>query len=854
MSFKFPESSPPSTPGKSHSPFSHMSTTPAGPPPPSSSTVEVSRRGTKSRSNFGESTFSQSGFGGNESFFSSIASEMPPLLNTNKSAVSGSFGGFSGFGDRPGGFRAVNGGNNLKVRNRRPHGLSQMTSASEDWEDEDESEAEENEDQDAEREEEEEEEEEEDEGEDDGDEENEEDYTDEEEDDDDNGSLLDATEQSVLKKNPFSGSIFNGFGQAAAPVPKRIYSNPNNAKRAKLDEQWAISSPQGLTDTIGPRRKKSKIPAVARDLASRSKNAAVTEPGEVILQTDSHICALLDKLQENEADDAKALSLLSEATAAITDFWSAACEKQRQQFGHFRPSGQFGPGENATGLEYATVVASLLLQLHHPRPQDFKRASRATTSYFNQALVTSSPSPRVYATIPQVLTDWLNVNHLGSVQEIESLQHTAPNPTASRHFWGIIQAGVLRGRFSEIAAILRSADFNHAHSALEDGFSQPGYRGMQLQTVHKSVNKVIQLLEASPLNENDWDIVGSDWDAYRKRVLAAQVELRELAGGDMAPLQTGGSRFDAPQFGVSTNNFASTQTGFSFAQSSRMAESRIPWAIYQGISHVYGVILGKSSTIMSVAQDWIEATIGLTVWWTGQDASNIGDFGNKDEPLSATDRRDEYLRRLNDCFGEVTDGPDSKSQPNPLDKLDVAVACVFEDNVVGVVSILKAWSLCVAAAVAEIAHEGGWLQTSGTKLPNFFNQSDLMVLSYGQNDDATQDQINKDEVLDAYAHNLGQRKEFEQNGAVRKGWELALEVYSRMEDNKKTRERVSTLLCQIPVDTVKQVDQVITLCIDLGFEEEGRKIAAVSIYFSTKISLLGLTSAEFWRKDNCQRA
>lgn len=780
---------------------------------------------------FGESSFSQSGNFGNDSLFSSISSsDVPSFSNAKNPVFSGSF---SNFGNKAGGFSAVNGGNNLKVRNRRPHGLSQMTTASEDWEDEEDVDEEEEEDAEGEDENEYSDEVEEDYEDGEGEVEkhqDEEEYEDDEnEDENSEGDMeMDATSDFAAMQTGFSNSIFNGFGQKTAPAQKRIYSNPNNAKRAKLDEKWATSSPQAAKNTIGPRKTQSQFPSVARDLASRGEAPAVTESGEVVLQTDYYIGALLDKLQENEPDDAEALALLSEAAAALTDFWGAASEKKREQTGQYRPHDDFGPGEKASGLENATVVASLLLQLHHPRVKgsdrrDFKSAASG------QSLPLVVSTPKTYTPIPKILVDWLNANHLGSLHEMESLQQTSPNPTASPHFWEIIQAGVLRGRFREIAALLRSADFNYARSALEDGFSQPGYRGMQLQAVQKTVNKAIQILEASPINQDhDWDVIGSDWAAYRKRIQSAQIELQELAEGDKAPQQAGGTIFEASQFGVSTQSFAQSQPGFSFTQTSRMAESRIPWSIYQGISNIYGVILGKSSVIMSVAQDWIEATVGLTAWWDGQEISNIGVFANREQ--ATVDRQeDAYLRRLNDCLGEVTDGAEMQSRPDPFKKLDVAVTCLFEGNVVGAIKLLQTWSLCIAAAVAEIAHEGGWLEISTANMPGFLNQDDLMVLSYGQNDNAPLDKISKDEALEVYAGKLGDRDQFEYNGTARKGWELALEVLSRMEDNKRTRERVSLLLNKIPVDTVQQVDRVITLCIDLGFEDEGRKIAAVSI-------------------------
>ena len=58
------------------------------------------------------------------------------MHNTKNSIFSGSFA-------NQGAFKPVNTSNGLKVRNKKPHGLSQMSAAAEDWEDEDEGDEEE---------------------------------------------------------------------------------------------------------------------------------------------------------------------------------------------------------------------------------------------------------------------------------------------------------------------------------------------------------------------------------------------------------------------------------------------------------------------------------------------------------------------------------------------------------------------------------------------------------------------------------------------------------------------------------------------------------------------------------------
>jgi hypothetical protein len=38
---------------------------------------------------------------------------------------------------------------------------------------------------------------------------------------------------------------------------------------------------------------------------------------------------------------------------------------------------------------------------------------------------------------------------------------------------------------------------------------------------------------------------------------------------------------------------------------------------------MYGILLGGATEIISFAQDWVEATIGLTAWWNGDDNDEI---------------------------------------------------------------------------------------------------------------------------------------------------------------------------------------------------------------------------------------
>ncbi|KKA20421.1 hypothetical protein T310_5540 [Rasamsonia emersonii CBS 393.64] len=798
MAFSVPlSSSPPSTPDKSRSLASNQSTTPAGPPPssvasftpqgpPPSTVFGSSGIGSRSKLSFSQSAFSQSGnFDGSESLGSSFASSNYPLPGTKKNGRAGnSFGGQSLFsttnGSSFGGF-----GN----RGRNMSGISERT-------DDDEDDAE-NEDEDYEDEEEEQE----SEGEEEGEEEEEEDAEEEDAEEEDADGDMDV-------------------------------ETTNNTSAPALG------------------KKPSPMPSIVRDIASRSSVAAVTEPSDMIVETEEQIGELYDKAREAEYREIDLAATLSEVSTALTQVWNSCAERERQESRPFRAAGGIGPGESATGIEKASFLASLLLPLHQ-RPLVNVGAGNQKSSAIRAAsrsLVLSGSNAKTYVPIPKVLIDWLNENHGPQTDEVQALRAVGPNPTASPNFWNTVQAAILRGRFAETAELLRSADFNYARSALEDGLAQPGYRGAQLQNIQKSVNKAIQLLESSPLvQHDDWDVTGVEWAAYRKRVNSALQELEEFAEGQDPPQPAvgGGPRFQAVNFGMSQGP-SLAQNGFSFTQSSRMAESRVPWSIYQNLKGLYGIILGQPPAIMAQAQDWVEATIGLTAWWDGEDdsdpfAQSTNGFGasttsNKSSKTKSPSARpgdanlqDAYIRRLDYSFGAVTEDTSGKAgyQPNSLNTLEVGLASVFEGNVEGVLQLLQTWSLCIASAVAEVASFGGWWETSGGSKPlsGFLSENDLMVLSYGQDGNTALGRLRKDDTLTAYANGLFRRPTLGNDSVVREGWEIALEVLSRLDDADTMRKTVSELLDKLPLENIDRVDKVVLLCTDLGLENEGRKIS-----------------------------
>ena len=166
-----------------------------------------------------------------------------------------------------------------------------------------------------------------------------------------------------------------------------------------------------------------------------------------------------------------------------------------------------------------------------------------------------------------------------------------------------------------------------------------------------------------------------------------------------------------------------------------------------------------------------------------------------------------------------------------MDPLQVGLACVCEEDVQGVIAILRGWSLPLASAIVEIASAGGWLpqtQPRAQALLDGFDQDDLMVLSHGQEEDSST--LNRDDVLSTYAEYLARGDNFTSGDGVssKEGWDLACRVLSRLDSSDNARRKIGQLLAELVLDSTEKVDRVLAVCIDIGLPEQVQAIAEVS--------------------------
>lgn len=591
-------------------------------------------------------------------------------------------------------------------------------------------------------------------------------------------------------------------------------------------------------------KKDSVIPVIAKTMASQLGIASIDEPGDLIMDTEALVSQIYNI---SEGQDSALENTLSNVSEKLTNLWNRSVEGCADSSSPTGDYARIGPDERAPSFHRAVYLATLLLKLRHPPPAKGKQAFAASRITRPLKSFILPPNPTA---IPKVLIDWLDEQYSPYKAATLSLLTHEPNPTAHSNFWDILFSSVLRGRIALVVKILQKSDFKDACTAREDGLGQSGYQGVLLENIRIVMDRAIGLLELCPaLRDENWNVPGSEWILFRKHVEQCLDDLTTFAEGRNRDLDSEQSTFQAPNFSIKIHSTTLSET-------TRRAESKVPWTVYQQLKALYNLLLGQDTEIISLAQDWIEASTALTIWWAGNDdddgfaggSLSMSRRSNRPSQSRSTRLVDvntqvAYLRRLAFAFDRVTNSSENVIfEVSPVDPVEVGLASIFEGNLEGVLSLLEGWSLPVASAVIEISSKGGWYEESSSGgAMNDFDESDLMVLSsYGQKSRTS----TKDSILIEYAEALSEKGILRQGHEVStEGWELSLALFSRLDDNRTTKKKFSELLQRIPLISDLRADKLLGICRSADMDQEALIIAEVR-YFKLDIqsSPLKLTS------------
>nr|POE79858.1 nucleoporin nup85 [Quercus suber] len=588
------------------------------------------------------------------------------------------------------------------------------------------------------------------------------------------------------------------------------------------------TGPRGLKRSrngVSREPKQSEMPAIVRAYVKETRPTRLREPDVLIIRNEETMAALDSVIQQNPAD---ASSLLADGANQLSKVW-------RQHGAATTVEGGIGPAAS-DGLGKATYLASFLLQVHHPHKLLPSKASRPRSN----ALANLSQSSACL--VPRALLDWLEVFHTPFPDEFNTIHLHQPSPADHDRFWDSVYYSIARGKFELAIRLLTDAGWENAATAQDDypNTQARGYGGRQLGNIDIVIEDCIRILQACPaLREDEWDVKGASWSAFRQQVRQANNNLDAFAGeGDDVDTEEEEDENIDNIFSRS----ARMSHGLDLSTASKKAESKIPFTIHENLKLVYALLLGGSDEILDTSQDWLEASVYLTVWWDGDEdevpkasmrRSGIGSSRQKPRevdvsPLPA------YRRRLCQAFTLASEQDDGVFQVNTLDPVQVGLASAMEDGVEGVISILRTWSLPIATSITEIAALGDWLPLSRPRSgPRSFEQGfsseDLMVLSHGPGQQPPQQsgEIKRDELLSEYAELLAAKPELKEaeHLRAREGWELAVSVLGRLNDQPSSQQKIGDLIAQIELTDEGRVDKVLSVCAELGLSEQSRVIA-----------------------------
>ena len=675
-----------------------------------------------------------------------------------------------------------------------------------------------------------------------------EDYVDEEggsEDEDMSDDALPKLRSTRTTPKHESPRVSHGSATRMHDVP--LDNNLMSLMRDQPLRRQSLMASTGLTrerrGRLKPKLKgDSRFSKIIKTFAKQLGPAHVTEPDHVIVGTEDLVAKFhygRDDFQNPDAerqDDRLFESVRATVPQALSRLWQTCCNPDR----HVNAEATIGPHPRESDFIKATYLSNLLFKLHHPPissggDHTLAISRNAKSSLFSKSLSTTSVPPRSQP-LPEVLANWLFEEH--KIDDY-TLERIFSESARSVDFWYIFQKFIIRGQLKQALRLLSHADFSKAETARRDGGSlSEGYSQFQLSHVKIAVKSALQVMQSCPaIADGDWQVVGNDWTLFRNRVEQSLLDLIKLAEGD------DGDRLEEPAY-VEAVNFGMSRPSDSMRQSFRRAESRVPWTIYQHLRTAYEIMLGGVSEIMSCADDWLEATISLTIWWDGTDDESdeipVGSLSDTRRSLNQSTTRSQrrgprgvdlnataaYLQRLMLAFQQSTE---SMHQINSMNPVEVGLASIFENDIEGVLDLLRSWSIPIATATIEIATDGGWYEpeASGPAQMNGFNASDLLVFSYGR-PQLQQPTITKDAFLQEYANVLFERKSIRADGVKIEGWEMAVEMLMRLSDLEAAHTAVKDMLSKLKVEDDERVGKIVGFCRNVGLEAEAAGCSEVS--------------------------
>jgi len=575
-------------------------------------------------------------------------------------------------------------------------------------------------------------------------------------------------------------------------------STPGSLNRSRQGGMLGMN--ESMSESQGGRTA-SRFQDIAKNLYTQMEHPPVDEGHDLVLNTEAKITRLYAEGIGATDEEDMLQEALNVIPAELIALWEDYC-KNTTPYNTEEYVATIGPGPNASDFAKANFLAGLALHIHHPT-----RVTRTLGSFEHKV-----------TPLPQILLAWMDNHHRPYASQVEEIQTHRPSPSNHPLFWDTIFNSLLRGNVVAVVNILKDAGWRHSRNGSDDPRNQShGLSGIALSNVERVVNAAVGALSECPAVHGDWNIRSSNWQLFRQKITQSLNALKTFAEGN--------SKDRGADLG------SSTMSQSAYGRTARKAESQVPWHIYQNLVTLYSLVMGERSAIVENSQDWLEATVGLLVWWDeGKDDRRLALGKSQAFRINRESDEESYLRKLRRSFDAATRASED-FQVNTADDIEVALACLFEGDNESVIGFLRGWSGPVSSAVAEIASLGGWLPHAEEKsliAMDSLDQEDLDLL--GLNASPSKSDGVKDVTLIAYAKALsvqGQFRSLSRPPTIREGWELAIAVYGRLDSAQRSEDKIAEFLKEFALESSSTVDKLWRLLNDLGMSRHAESTAEV---------------------------
>ncbi|OBT85464.1 hypothetical protein VE02_06185 [Pseudogymnoascus sp. 03VT05] len=287
---------------------------------------------------------------------------------------------------------------------------------------------------------------------------------------------------------------------------------------------------------------------IAKVFYSQIDPPEIQEEDDLILKSEALIARLyLEGVRRNEDEQAHA-EVTTIIPTEILKLWDDYNERTKPHKASEYPT-VIGPGPGASGFAYAYFLAIPLLSLHNPSEAEGKQTLKS---------------------VPQVLLEWMGEHHDPYPNQLSVILSSRPSPTHNRLFWNTVVNSLLRGRVRGVANALQTAGWEHARQAVADvrNPDSGGYSGRALINVEKVTGDMLEVLYQCPGIREDWETTNTDWTLFRLKASQGLENLRRFAEGKDQPEEEEPPAFEASNFGM--YSMAKSYTGAARKAESRV--------------------------------------------------------------------------------------------------------------------------------------------------------------------------------------------------------------------------------------------------------------------------------------------